>query len=110
MPLLPFNSGDAVLKKSPQLGNRFNFSNGKGEATITMWEVWNSRTKRQTVHYSKIINDEVTAIYRTHDKLASELETDDTVFFENATRRVQQVHPVKTAFGLSSMDYEITVI
>ena len=109
MPLTPLNKGNAVVQKSPRFYNEPCFSTGKDTETIIAWEVWNSRYKRQTVVLSKVLNEETTAIFRTHNKLAAELQPDDSFKFNGYTYSIQEVHPVKTALNLKSTDYEISV-
>ena len=109
MPLTPFNRDEAIIKKSPAQGNEPYFSTGQNKETIIAWEVWNSRYRRQAVVLTKVVNDETTAVFRTHSKLASELQTDDSFTFRGYTYSVQEIHPVKTSLNLKSTDYEISV-
>lgn len=109
MPLTPFNKGKAEVKKCPRYGNEHYFSTGNESETIIAWEVWNSRYKRQTIVLTKVFNDETTAVFRTHNKLAAELQTDDAFTFNGYTYTIQSVHPVKTVLNLKSTDYEISV-
>lgn len=109
MPIQPFGSDNAELIKSPRYGNEEKFSTGEKSVTISVWEIWNSRYKKQVSVYSKIYNDETTCIVRTHNKLAMELQSDDSVKFNGYTYSVQSVHPVKTALGLSLYDCEVAL-
>ena len=109
MPLKPFNSGPAEIQKAPKFGNEPYFSTGNDKETIIVWEVWNTRYKRAVNVLSKVINDETTAVFRTHAEIAKELQTDDSLKFDGYTYSIQEVHPVKTALNLKSTDYEITV-
>lgn len=109
MPIQPFGSGKAIISKSPRQGNNERFSTGNTTEEILVWEVWNSRYKKQVSPYSKIINDETTCVVRTHDARAAELESDDSLTFEGYTYSVQGVHSVKSAFGLMATDFEVTL-
>lgn len=109
MPIIPYNSRRAIITKSPRYGNKNLFSTGASSAEITVWEVWNSRYKRQVSPHSKIINDETTCIVRTHCAIAAELQSDDGLKLDGYTYSVQSVHPVKTALDFRSQDYEITL-
>jgi len=107
MPVNPFGSKKAVISKSPGEGNKAKFSNGKAEAEIIAWEVWNSRYKRQYSPQSKIYGDETTLVVRTRNPLAKELESDDGLKWEGYTYSVQEIHSVKTFYNFNSEDYEI---
>ncbi len=109
MPIDPFGSGKAVLIKSPRQGNDERFSSGNSSEEIVAWEVWNSRYKRQVSPHTKIYSDETTCITRTHDKLAAELQSGDSVKFNGYTYSVLSVHPINTVLGINSQDYEVTL-
>ena len=109
MPIHPRGTKDAILTKSPKYGNAERFSTGKSAVTIKAWEVWNSRYRRQTAPQAKVYNDDTTCVVRTHNRLAAELESDDSLTLDGYTYSVQQVHPVETPLGLRVTDYEISL-
>lgn len=106
MSVRAFCEKSATLAKNPRSGNRDTFSNGKKTVEIKAWEVWNSRYRRQTMPQSKLYSEESTLVVRTHDPLAGELQTDDSLTFNGYKYSVQSIHPVETPIGRRK-DYEV---
>lgn len=109
MSLTPLTKKKATVQKGSRYGNEYCFSTGNDRETIVAWEVWNSRYKRRVAVLSKVFNDETTAVFRTHNKIAEELQPDDSFTFGGYTYSIQEVHYVKTTLSLKSTDYEISV-
>lgn len=109
MPIHPFGSEKTKIIKSPKLGNDTVFSNGKSEVEIIAWDVKNTMYRRQYSAYSKVYNDETVLVLRTHNPVALELETDDTVVWQDYAYSVQEVHQVDVPINVHSKNYEISL-
>ena len=109
MPIHPRGSAIVTITKSPRYGNRDTFSNGEKSVKIKAWTVWNSAYRRQVSPQSRVYNDETTLVVRTHNPLAEELQTDDSLEMDGYSYSVQQVHAVETALGVNTQDIEISL-